>query len=75
MEVMTSPAGNRRHLSSSPFTRPPEPVIESFAVGDRVAHDAYGVGRVVGTDPLAVTVDFGSRTVRVVSPFSKMEKL
>ena len=44
-------------------------------VGDRVAHDAYGVGRVVGTDPLAVTVDFNDKTVRIVSPFSKMEKL
>jgi hypothetical protein len=72
---MTSSAGTRRHLASSPFQRPPEPVIEQFAVDDHVAHDTYGVGRVVSTDPLAVTVDFGDRTVRIVSPFKKMEKL
>jgi len=50
-------------------------VIEQYSVDDRVCHDTYGIGRVVSTDPGAVTVDFGSQTVRVVSPFSKMEKL
>jgi hypothetical protein len=72
---MSSSAARPRHLSSSPFHRRPEPVIEQFAVDDRVAHDTYGVGRVISTDPGAVTVDFGTRTVRIVSPFSKMEKL
>jgi hypothetical protein len=72
---MTSSAARPRHLSSSPFQRRPEPVIETFDVDDRVAHDSYGVGRVVSTDPGAVTVDFGTRTVRIVSPFAKMEKL
>ena len=70
----SSPA-RRRHLASSPFQRRPEPVIEEYAVDDRVAHDTYGVGRVISTDPGAVIVDFGARTVRIVSPFSKMEKL
>lgn len=50
-------------------------MIEEYAVDDRVAHDTYGVGRVISTDPGAVIVDFGARTVRIVSPFSKMEKL
>jgi hypothetical protein len=72
---MTSPASRPRHLSSSPFPVRPEPVIEKFDVGDKVAHDTYGFGRVVSIDPGAATVDFGSRTVRIVSPFHKMEKL
>jgi hypothetical protein len=76
LKVMTSSlAAKRRHLSSSPFQREPEPVIEQFAVDDRVAHDTYGVGRVISTDPGAVTVDFGTQKVRIVSPFHKLEKL
>jgi hypothetical protein len=50
-------------------------VIEEFAIDDMVSHDSYGVGRVTGKEDGAVTVDFGSQTVRVVSPFRKMEKL
>jgi len=73
--VMTSSAAKRRHLSSSPFQRETEPVIQQFALDDRVAHDTYGVGRVIGKDPGAVTVDFGMRTVHIVSPFHKLEKL
>jgi len=70
-----SSAAKRRHLSSSPFNREPEPVIEQFAVDDRVAHDTYGVGRVIGTDLAVVTVDFGTHTVHILSPFDKLEKL
>jgi hypothetical protein len=73
--VMTSSAGKRRHLSSSPFQREAEPVIQEFALDDRVVHDTYGVGRVISNDPGAVTVDFGTRTVHIVSPFNKLEKL
>ncbi|HEX6195984.1 MAG TPA: hypothetical protein VFZ37_08740 [Jiangellaceae bacterium] len=65
----------RRHLASSPFQPPPEPVIEQFALQDRISHDTYGVGRVIGKETEAVTVDFGTRTVRIASPFHKMEKL
>ncbi len=50
-------------------------MIETFEVGDRVSHDSYGVGRVVTTESAAVTVDFGSRTVRIASPFPKLEHL
>jgi hypothetical protein len=73
---MTSrPAGSRRHLASSPFK--PEPVVEAevYEVGDRVCHDADGLGRVSNVEPAAVTVDFGSHVRRIVSPFHKMSKL
>ncbi|WP_182523534.1 CarD family transcriptional regulator [Nocardioides dongkuii] len=73
--MTTSSAPKRRHLASSPFKPDPEPVIEEFAIGDHVSHDAYGVGRVVGLEAHAVTVDFGNQTVRVPSPFSKMTTL
>lgn len=70
-------AAKRRHLPSSPFNNP-EPVkaIERFAVQDRVTHDQYGLGRVVtAEDEAAVTVDFGSHRLRIVSPFNKLTKL
>jgi hypothetical protein len=65
----------RRHLASSPFQPRPEPTIEQYAVDDLVSHDSHGVGRVIDVEAAAVTVDFGSRRVRVTSPFRKMEKL
>jgi hypothetical protein len=73
---MTSLLGaRRRHLASSPFQPEPEPTIEQYAVDDMVCHDLYGVGRVVGTEASAVTVDFRTQTVRITSPFHKMEQL
>jgi len=68
------PAG-RRHLLSSPFQPDPEPVIEQFESGDLVSSDSYGMGRVVSTEANAVMVDFGTQTVRIPSPYSKMTKL
>ena len=68
-------AGQRRHLASSPFQPEPEKAVEKYAVEDRVTHDRYGLGRVVGVEESAVTVDFGAQTVRIVSPFHKLEKL
>jgi hypothetical protein len=73
--MTTKPGTKRRHLASSPFQPRPEPLIEQFEVEDRVSHDSYGLGRVVSTEEGAVTVDFGSQRVRIVSPFAKMEKL
>ena len=75
MVMTSSAAARRRHLPSSPFPREPEPIIEQFDVDDRVAHDTYGVGRVISSDAGAVTVDFGTRTVHIASPFHKLEKL
>ncbi|MBW8751775.1 MAG: hypothetical protein JF565_10175 [Propionibacteriales bacterium] len=71
---MTTPA-RRRHLASSPFQPDPVPTIEEYAVADLISHDAYGMGRVVSVEVAAVTVDFGSQTVRIPSPFHKMSKL
>lgn len=68
-------SASRRHLASSPFQPQPEPVVERYAVDDRVSHDRYGLGRVVGAEEDAVTVDFSSETVRIASPFHRMEKL
>jgi hypothetical protein len=73
--MTTRPPRGQKHLASSPFPPPEEPVIETFSMGDVVSHDAYGVGRVVGTEAHAVTVDFGRQTVRIPSPFQKLEHL
>lgn len=72
--MTTSPA-RRRHLANSPFQPDPEPVIEQFECGDLVNHDAYGMGRVIGVETGAVTVDFRVQTVRITSPFRKMTPL
>lgn len=65
----------RRRHAASPFQPDPEPVIEVFAVGDRVSHDSHGLGRVVSVYASGATVDFGSSTIRVATPFSRMTKL
>jgi len=72
---MTTPAGRRRHLASSPFKPDPEPTIEQYALNDLVSHDSYGMGRVIDVEAAAVTVDFRSRTVRILSPYSRMARL
>jgi len=70
-------AASRRFLPGSPFNaRPVDPPVEQFAVRDRVTHDKYGLGWVVLVeDDDAVIVDFGSRKVRILSPFAKLTKL
>jgi hypothetical protein len=68
-------AARRRHLPNSPFNADPPPAVERFAVGERVTHDKYGLGRIVGEEEAAVVVDFGSLQVRVASPFDKLSKL
>ena len=50
-------------------------MVEAFAVDDRVCHDSYGLGRVVGIDGGGATVDFSGRTIRIATPFRKMTKL
>jgi len=71
----TSSAHPRPRLASSPFQSSPEPTIEQFEVDDRVSHDSYGLGRVVGVDAGGATVDFSIMTVRITTPFRKMTKL
>jgi len=73
--VMTSSRAKPRHLASSPFKPDVEAPIELFAVDDLVSHDSYGMGKVVGVEPGAVTVDFGRQSVRVTSPYRKMSRL
>ena len=46
-----------------------------FDEGDRITHDLYGLGRVTKTDSHGVTVDFGSQTLRIVHPYSKLHHL
>jgi hypothetical protein len=50
-------------------------VIEAYVVDDRVSHDSYGLGRVVGLDAGGATVDFMGETVWIATPFGKMTKL
>lgn len=72
---MPTAASSRRHLASSPFQPDPEPTIEQYALNDRVSHDSYGMGRVIGLEEAAVTVDFRTQTVRIPSPYPTMAKL
>ncbi|NBM18942.1 hypothetical protein [Streptomyces sp. GC420] len=73
---MTKSAGPKRCLPTSPFKPPVVPPQKHFAVGNRVSHDVYGLGRVTGIEEgIAVLVDFGSKQARITSPYSKMTKL
>lgn len=70
-------AASRRILPGSPFNSlHQDPPVEQFAVRDRVTHDKYGLGWVVLVeDDDAVIVVFGSRKVRILSPFARLTKL
>jgi hypothetical protein len=70
-------AVTRRPLPGSPFNVPiiVQP-LEQYAVNDRVSHDQFGLGSVIGVEPdLAVLVDFGSVKARILAPYSKLTKL
>ncbi len=70
-------AATRRFLPASPFnTLPVDTPIEQFDVHDLVTHDKYGLGRVIRVeDDTALIIEFGSRQVRILSPFAKLTKL
>lgn len=72
---MTSSDNSRKHLSSSPFAPKVEPTVDVFEVDDRITHDLYGLGRVTKIDSNGVTVDFGSQTLRIVHPYTKLHHL
>lgn len=72
---MANTFGKRKHLASSPFKPDPEPTIEDYSVGDRVTHDLYGMGRIESVEAHAVTVNFGSKTVRITSPYARLHLL
>ena len=74
--MTTSRAVTRRHLPSSPFNAPVARPVEQYAVHDRVTHDRYGLGSVVGIEAeTAVLVDFGVQRVRITTPYTKLSKL
>lgn len=69
--TMTSPS--RRHLSSSPFPPPADVQHPTYAVGERVCHDTFGLGRVTAVEgTVAVSIDFGSFTRRVTLPAPRL---
>jgi hypothetical protein len=73
---MRKPEAVHRHLPTSPFKARTEPPRKHFAIGDRVTHDAYGLGRVIGVEgDTAVLVDFGSRQERITEPYTGMFSL
>lgn len=66
----------RRYLPNSPFKAPPATEVEQYEVGDRVIHDAYGVGRVTALEgTFAVQVDFTPQVLRITLPCAKMTAL
>jgi hypothetical protein len=70
---MASSARQRRYHPSSPFQAPPEVVHPVYAVGDRVSHDAYGLGRVDALESdVAVVIDFAGVRRRVTLPDAKL---
>jgi len=61
-------APRRRDLPTSPFRRiePPPATTDGLAVGGRVTHDHFGLGRIVVLEPEFLHVDFGgTRPVRL----------
>lgn len=67
----------RRHLPTSPFKAPAAaPPVEQFALHDRVSHDTYGLGVVIGVEAdIAVLIDFGTHQQRITAPYAKLFKL
>jgi hypothetical protein len=75
---MKKSEASRRPLPTSPFKAQVEAPRKHFAVGDRVSHDRYGLGRVIGVEgdsDIAVLVDFGSQQQYIVQPYTAMFKL
>ena len=76
-DMSSSGTGTTRALPGSPFNQPAVAIVTSYAMSDRVSHDRYGLGTVVGTENgnAAVLVDFGPKVLRVALPTTKMVKL
>ena len=75
--MSSSGTGTTRALPGSPFSQPAVAIAASYAMSDRVSHDRYGLGTVVGTENgnAAVLVNFGPKVLRVTLPTTKMVKL
>ena len=74
--MKASRAAARRYLPGSPFnaTDPVRPA-ETFAIGDQVTHDKYGLGVILGVEDHAVLVDFRPHQRRIPLPCAKLTKL
>ena len=71
-----SNAAPRRHLPTSPFQVAPVKPVVTFELMDRVSHDRYGLGRVIGVEgDGAVLVEFGDRRERIAAGTSTLHKL
>ena len=68
-------AATRRYLPGSPFQAPLVRPAETFAVDDKVTHDAYGLGVILGVEDDAVLVDFRPQQRRIPLPCAKLTKL
>jgi hypothetical protein len=73
-------APSRRPLPGSPFNAAETVVApgeaERYSVDDKVTHDKYGLGTIIGVEEGAtVLVDFGSHKRRLRTPCSKLIKL
>jgi hypothetical protein len=68
-------AAARRPLPGSPFKPPAPRPAETFAVGDQVTHDKYGLGVILGVEDHAVLVDFRPQQRRIPLPCAKLTKL
>ena len=74
--MKASRAAARRRLPGSPFNAPaPAPPAETFAAGDQVTHDKYGLGVILGVEDHAVLVDFRPDQRRIPLPCAKLTKL
>lgn len=70
----------RRPLPGSPFnaagTVVPAGEAERYSVNDKVTHDKYGLGTIIGVEEgVGVFVDFGSHKRRLRTPCAKLVKL
>jgi hypothetical protein len=68
----------RRPLPGSPFNRPEAAATEPehYAVSDKVTHDKYGLGTVIGVEEgISVLIDFGSHKQLLRTPCAKLTKL
>ena len=76
-EMKPARAASRRYLPTSPFSPPSAgPPAEQFALRDQVTHDTYGLGQVIGIDvDSSLVVNFGTRHVRITTPYTRLTKL
>ena len=69
-------APTRPPLPFSPFAAQAPAPVETFEVNDRVTHDRYGLGLVIGVETeIAVLIDFDGQPVRITSPYARLSKL